>query len=172
MTNLSDFRDPAALLRSLVQAWGVPGTHKGSFFTVTDAAWLYGWHMGHLNLLFTLMGTVGNGCGGNGFILPSPRQIISVPKFPKITLGCLIGRVLFSDEDTVITPSEHQLSSKRWRMSFFPTRQRFAGGGRSSCHGMWCFINVRDVNASKKKSLLMSMGLLSHQLQILLSLLM
>lgn len=59
MTNLSDFRDPAAFLHSLVQFWGGPGTYKGSFFGVTDIAWLYGWHMGRIILVFTPMGTVG-----------------------------------------------------------------------------------------------------------------
>lgn len=46
MRNLSDFRDPAAFLHSRVQFWGAPGTNKGSFFGVTDIAWLHGWHMG------------------------------------------------------------------------------------------------------------------------------
>lgn len=59
MTNLSDFRDPAALFHGLVQLWGAPGTHKGSFFTVTDKMWLYGWYMGCIILPFSLMETLG-----------------------------------------------------------------------------------------------------------------
>lgn len=37
MTSLINFTDPIALLQSLVQSQGIPGTHKDSFFVAVVA---------------------------------------------------------------------------------------------------------------------------------------